>query len=228
MPTCVEISYVGAPTRKGGSKAQLVNEGSNPVNLLDSAASSALMRSAAGKRHAAEETQGASEFQRNAAGKLMFKEEKEGKEEEDDPLNTKWRKRPRPDGAAADSDDSDFEDMRGVAGLPAAMKGTQGARSLKGASKYAHSHASQAATMKSKASRATDPGQHSAAKYKAKKASGDNQGDSNVQPYAYWRFDKNMLNTRTGKNQKAKSQLGSMVKTGVVRGNKAKKARKSA
>lgn len=219
---------VGAPARKAGSTGQLVNEGSNPMDLLNASASTTLMRAAAGKRHTSEEVPGGADFERNAAGKFVFKEEKEGtgKQQEDDPLNTKWRKRRRPDTAAIESDDSDFEDMRGVAGLPAALKGTQGAHSLKGASKFAHSHAS-GLTSRSKASRATDPGQHSAAKYKAKKASGDNQGGNQVEPYAYWRFDKNMLNTRTGKNQRAKSQLGSMVKTGVVRGNKAKKARKS-
>ena len=220
--------YAGASVRKAASPGQLVNEGSNPANLLDASASAALIRSAAGKRHAAEDVPGAAEFEQNAAGKFVFKEEATGgKEPHDDPLNTKWRKRRRPDTGGVDSDDSDFEDMRGVAGLPAALKGTQGAHSLKGASKYAHSHAS-GQSMKSKASRATDPGQHSAAKYKAKKASGDNQGGNKVEPYAYWRFDKNMLNTRAGKNQRAKSQLGGMVKSSVVRGSKAKKARKSA
>lgn len=214
------------PARKAASTGQLANEGSNPMNLLDSSASAALMRSAAGKWHAPEEPQGASEFERNAAGQFVFKEEKENggkKHGDDDPLSTKWRKRRRPDTAAEESDDSEFEDMRGVAGLPAVLKGTQGAQSLKGASKYASG-----ASMKSKASRASDPGQLSGAKYKAKKASGDNQGGNRVEPFAYWRFDKNMLNTRANKNQRAKSQLGSMVKTGVVRGNKAKKSRKSA
>jgi ribosomal RNA-processing protein 12 len=206
-----------------------VNEGSNPMNLLDASASSTLMRSAVGKRQPPEQALGGSDFERNAAGKFVFREEEKdgGKHEGDDPLNSSRRKRRRADASGMDSDDSEFEDMRGVAGLPAALKGTRGAHSLKGASKYANSHAS-GSTAKSKASRATDPGQHSGAKFKAKKASGDKKGNSKVEPYAYVRFDRNLLNPRAGRSQGAKSQLASMVNTGVLRGNKVKRARKSA
>lgn len=215
-----------ARERKVRFQGQLVNEGASPMNLLDASAASQLMRTQAGKGSGATDAQdGAEAFEKNADGKFVFKEQK--KEEEYDPFSTKGRKRRRPDPSGIESDDSDFEDMRDTGGLKAAYKGTQGAHRLKGASKYAHSHAS-GGSMKSKTSRATTSGQHSADKFKAKKASGDEQGGSKVEPYAYWRFDKNMLNTRAGKNQRAKSQLGRVVKGGVVRGQKAKKVHKTA
>lgn len=188
-----------------------------PLDLLEASTARALVRTAA--RGQAEEE--VVEFERNPLGKLLFKEE------DDVMASPKRRKRKHGD---VDSDDSDFEDLRGIAGLGAAIRSTKNAESLKGAAKYAHSHKS-GLSRKSRASVASGAArghQHSGAKYRSKKAAGDSQHGSKVEPYAYWRLDKNLLNTRKAKSRGAKSTLGSVIKTDAPsKGNKAKKRRQS-
>lgn len=164
------------------------------------------------------------EFERNPLGKLVFREE-EGDDVMASPRRPK-RKRGDPD-----SDDSDFEDLKGVAGLSGAIKATRNAKSLQGAAKYAHSHKSgesrrSRATTAAGAPRAERAAQHSGAKFKSKKAAGDSQRGSKVEPYAYWRLDKNLLNTRKAKSRGAKATLGGVIRTDApAKGRKAKKRR---
>eukprot|EP00892_Ulva_mutabilis_P007664 jgi/Ulvmu1/526/UM001_0534.1 len=210
---------------KGGGrgKSRLADGEGNPVDLLDASTARALVRTAA----CGDAEEEAVEFERNPLGKLVFREE-----EDDVMASPKRRKRKHGD---IGSDDSDFEDMRGIAGLGAAIKATKNAESLKGAAKYANSHKSgishkSGLSRKSRGSGAPRGGQqqHSGAKYRSKKAAGDSQHGSKVEPYAYWRLDKNLLNTRKEKSRGAKSNLGSVIKTDAPsKGNKAKKRRQA-
>lgn len=211
----------GAGKDGGKGRSRLADGGGDPSDLLDVSTARALVKSAA--RGEAEEEE-AVEFERNPLGKLVFKEE------EDVMASPRRRKRKHGD---VDSDDSDFEDLRGISGLGDALKATKNADSLKGAAKYAHSHKSgmsrkSRGSVASGVSRASKASQHSGAKYKSNKSAGDSQRGSKVEPYAYWRLDKNLLNTRKAKSRGAKSTLGSVIKTDAPsKGRKAKKRRQS-
>ena len=58
--------------------------------------------------------------------------------------------------------------------------------------------------------------EHSGKRFAASKrgASGDVQGKSKVEPYAYWPLDRKMLNRRTAKKAEAKHGLSEIVSTG--------------
>lgn len=218
----------GTTARGRGAAAQLAEDPDAPVDLLDMATSRALARSAAG---VPDEEPAVDDFARDALGKMVISEEQEpadkgpqrrrGKEEED-VFATPWRKRRRP--AAGDSDDSDGGGEAGVFGMKRALQQTEGAASLKHASKYAHSQQTArtrrtAATSAARGSRAD-----SAAKFKAKSAAGDVKGASKVDPYSYWKLDRNLLNPRSKKKREAASKLGGAVGSGApARGGKARK-----
>jgi hypothetical protein len=62
-------------------------------------------------------------------------------------------------------------------------------------------------------------------KAKAKATGGDVKGRSRVEPYAYWQFDRKMLNRRKAKHEVATKSLGTVVravKIGAAKGGKAK------
>ena len=223
----------GTTARGRRAAAQLAEDPDTPADLLDMATSRALARSAAG---VPEEEPAVDDFARDALGKMVIAEEpsskggerrQRGKGEEEDVFATPWRKRRRP--AAGDSDDSDAEGEAGVFGLKRAMQQTEGAQSLKRASKYAHSQQTArtrrtAATSVVRGSRAD-----SAAKFKARSAAGDVKGGSKVDPYSYWKLDRNLLNPRAKKKREAASKLGSAVVTGApTRGSKARKRARAA
>jgi hypothetical protein len=207
-------------------KAQLLDDPNAPIDLLDMSTARALARSAAGvaRDDSDELVEG---FARDASGKMLISEElstRKGKEKDTDFFAPKQGKRRRP---REGSEDSDLEDMGRVFGLKEAYRKTADADSLKHVSKYAHSQATArsrrtAATAASKASShsKSDP----AAKFKAKKADGDTKGGNKVEPYAYWKLDRNLLNTRSQKRRSAKAKLGGSVSVaGPARGAKARK-----
>jgi hypothetical protein len=141
--------------------------------------------------------------------------------------DTPWKKRPRPNDI--ESDDSDFDDLKSVIGLKGAYRKTDNAASLKQAGSYAHSQRTAqtrrtgASGAASKAGRSSKGGSDTAARFKAKRAGGDTAGDSKVEPFAYWRLDKNLLNPRNQKQRAAKSKLGRVVASDTpARGSKAK------
>lgn len=71
---------------------------------------------------------------------------------------------------------------------------------------------------------------HSGERFKPKKSGtgGDVKGGQKVEPYAYWSFDRKMLNRRAGKKAGASKNLATVVraaKAGAARGAKAKRQR---
>eukprot|EP00879_Flechtneria_rotunda_P006603 GHRR01006938.1.p1 GENE.GHRR01006938.1~~GHRR01006938.1.p1 ORF type:complete len:150 (+),score=50.28 GHRR01006938.1:611-1060(+) len=142
------------------------------------------------------------------------------------------------------SDDSDMEDMQGFAGLKAAVRSVGNAKSVKFAPSIAKSLGNRSDASRKSAgagtvqggkggSNGSRAGHHSGERYKPKVAgtAGDVKGKSGVDPYAYWQFDKKMLNRRRGKQAAASKGLSSVVvgaKTGALKGAKAKRAAQAA
>ena len=215
--------------------AQLVDTEDAPADLLDASTLRSVARSAAGVPAA--EDRKDEEFERNALGKLVINDSVERTQSKskqsqgkDGGVFDERSKRKRKQSDAFDSDDSDMEDLKDIKGLQRAYKQTENAASLKQAGSYAHSQR----TARSARSNATLRGHargkngkssgDAAARFKAKRASGDVKGGSKVEPFAYWQLDKNLLNTRSRKKRDAKSKLGSVVGTEApARGGKAKK-----
>jgi hypothetical protein len=190
---------------------------------------------------AAAAAKAAADFPRGDDGRLVIKQG----ELEDEFGWTKKRKRKSRDddlGFGID-DDSDMDDMRGIAGLKAAVASVANAKSVRFAPSIAFSlgNKSTASTKKSfggSSSRAGSGGggtgagssssRHSGDRFKSKSgASGDVKSKGAVDPYAYWQFDKKMLNRRKGKQAAAAKGLGGIVsgaKSGALKGAKAKRA----
>eukprot|EP00798_Chlamydomonas_sp_ICE-L_P031075 gene31075-6202_t len=141
-------------------------------------------------------------------------------------------KRKRTADQGYDSDDSDFDDLRSIGGLSQAMKSAE--KSVHFAKSVAQGSAiSKALSRKSDGSRASGgtrdgakaTAKHSGDRYKpkSKTAGGDTKGRSKVEPYAYWQFDRKMLNRRKAKHESASKSLGTVVKrTSALKGEKAK------
>jgi ribosomal RNA-processing protein 12 len=160
----------------------------------------------------------------------MIKDDDEGK-------NRKKRKR-RDDLGFGSDDDSDMEDMRGFAGLDAAVRSVANAKSVRFAPSIAASLGNRSLGQRSSGSKQGGrPGsgsqgsgkQHTGDRYKPKAAgaSGDVKGKAAVDPYAYWQFDRKMLNRRRGKQATAAKGLGGIVggaQAGALKGAKAKRA----
>ena len=150
-----------------------------------------------------------------------------------DELGSPKRKRKRVHEMDVDSDDSDFDDLRGIAGLHQAYRRTENAASLRQAGSYAHSQqTSQTRKGRGKATGTPAGGSNAhkaaggAGRFKAKKADGDVKGGSKMEPFAYWSLDKKLLNRRGHKQKAAKSDLSSVVASEApARGKKAKKRR---
>jgi ribosomal RNA-processing protein 12 len=161
----------------------------------------------------------------------MIREEDEGKMK-------KKRKRSRDDMGFGDDDDSDMEDMRGFAGLDAAVRSVANAKSVRFAPSIAASLGNKSLGQRSSGSKHGKPSggassnggkQHTGDRYKPKAAgaSGDVKGKGAVDPYAYWQFDRKMLNRRRGKQAAAAKGLGGIVsgaQAGALKGAKAKRA----
>lgn len=153
----------------------------------------------------------------------------------------KKRKRGRDaDGFGSNEDDSDMEDMRGFAGLDAAVRSVANAKSVRFAPSIAASLGNRSLGQRSSSGSKQQGGgrgpgssssgkQHTGDRYrpKAAGASGDVKGKAAVDPYAYWQFDRKMLNRRRGKQAAAAKGLGGIVggaQAGALKGAKAKRA----
>ncbi|GIL64267.1 hypothetical protein Vafri_18268 [Volvox africanus] len=235
---------LAARTARGrGGDVRLAGGSGDPMDLLDVGASRQLARSAAGVRPSvgAGGSGRGDEFNRDpGTGKLVINDD------EDDGGGRGGKKKRRHTGIGVDgydSDDSDFDDLRGVADLKYALKkagdsrsvrfaeaakSLAGARSSGGRSVGAASAGGRSAGGRSTASgkSAGGKGAHSGDRFKAKKAAGDVKGKAKVEPYAYWTLDRRMLNRRRGKQAEASGKLASIIsgaREGAAKGAKAKR-----
>lgn len=205
------------PSTSKAAELRLQDRGDAPLDLLDVATSRQLVKSAAGRRVGPEKE--TDDFVRDDTGKMLIRDEE---------LEAAQKKRKRR-GADYDSDDSDFDDMRGIADLSLAMKSVArsvrfapssagrrsqggpsssqaGGQSLGGRSAAGHGGRGQGSAAKPAPA-------HSGDRFKAKhRAGGDTKGSSKVEPYAYWSFDRKMLNRRAGKKATASKSLKTIVK----------------
>lgn len=206
----------------GERASRRLPSGGDPLNLLDASASRKIVRAqAGGPKGAKEEYQ--DDFQRGEGGKMVIRDEEAelaGK-----------RKRGRGDTAGFDSDDSDFEDLKGFSGISLALKG---AKSVAQAPSIAASLAGRSIggrSVRSSKSAAPRGAQHTGDRFKSKKkgTGGDVKGNSKVEPYAYWPLDRRLMNRRVQKTRSAKAGLDSVVsaaKEGAAKGRKAKRMRR--
>ncbi|KAF6251701.1 hypothetical protein COO60DRAFT_1298160 [Scenedesmus sp. NREL 46B-D3] len=237
-------SRPGAPGSSSRGGARLAGDGAaaDPQDLLEAATARQLVQSAAGASGGAGGRAGAAgagaDFPRGDDGRMVIKEA--GDEFGHQSANAARRlgKRRRNDedefGGLGDEDDSDMEDMRGFAGLKAAVKSVANAKSVKFAPSIAASLGNRSTASKRSAGGRSEgrPGsgkgsQHSGERFRAKEAAGDVKGKGGVDPYAYWQFDRKMLNRRRGKQAEASKGLGGVVagaKAGALKGAKAKRA----
>ncbi|GFR52360.1 hypothetical protein Agub_g14918 [Astrephomene gubernaculifera] len=234
----------GGRNASGGVRLAAGGSGGDPMDLLDAATSRQLVRSAAGvvRQPAAGREEA---FKRDpSSGKMVIAEE-----EDDDPLGLGKRggnkKRRRGDDDGYNSDDSDYDDLKGVADLrhalrkagesksvrfaEAAAAKSEGGRSMGGRSAGGRSAGGASSVGgRSAGGRSSGGGKgaHSGERFKAKGAAGDVKGKSKIEPYAYWSLDRRMLNRRRGKQAAATSKLESIVsgaKAGALKGAKAKR-----
>ncbi|WIA32410.1 hypothetical protein OEZ86_003236 [Tetradesmus obliquus] len=232
--------------RRGGSGVRLAGDGAadDPLDLLEAATARQLVRSAAGNAAGGRGAGGAAaaaaaEFPRGDDGRMLIKEEKD----EFGHISARRagkRKRGNAEeqfGGFGDEDDSDMEDMKGFAGLAAAVKSVANAKSVKFAPSIAASLGNRSTASKKSAGGRSEGGrssggkgsQHSGERFRAKgSASGDVKGKGGgIDPYAYWQFDRKMLNRRRGKQAEASKGLGGVVagaQAGALKGAKAKRA----
>ena len=224
----------------GGNKTGALLQSAEPVDLLNSKTSRQLVRAAAGIS-----TVNTSAANGKGKAGITFDHDERGrmivKDDDDDDDGKKKKRKRRTDGF--DSEDSDFEDLKGFSGIDLALKGAKSvamapsiATSLGGKSMGAESMGGRSMGVRS--TKSTPPfgrgnNRHSGDRYKANKANkasgGDAKGSSKVEPYAYWPLDRNMLNRRAQKTRVAKKGLDKVVKAakeGAARGLKAKRQRR--
>lgn len=177
------------------------------------------------------------DYQRDAGGRMVINDEDRMERE-------RALKRKRRGDDDFDSDDSDFEDLRDVAGLDRAVRDANksaavqramsvksgGAKSVGGKSVGGKSVGGKSDGGKSLGGKSTvvkkGPSLHSGDRFKAKNnTGGDVKGRANVEPYAYWQFDRKMLNRRAAKQRQASKSLGGILggaQQGALKGAKAK------
>jgi ribosomal RNA-processing protein 12 len=212
--------------QSGSAVGRLVDMRDEPMDLLDGAASRQLSRSAAGTAPTRSvDMRGEDGFERDpASGRLVINDEEAAAEAKAE------RKRKRA-GDDYDSDDSDFDDLRGhVRDLDAAMRSA--ARSVRVAGIAPSTLGAQGAIPPGSGVSRLPPRQresiaHSGERYKPKSsaAGGDMRGKSSIEPYAYWALDRRMLNRRQTKRSSASKGLANVVagaRTGAVKGAKAR------
>lgn len=215
-----------------GSRVQLAGDSADPQDLLEPSTARQMVKLAAGAAGAAARGQRDAdpEFPRGDDGRFVIKDDDDGK-------SKKKRKRRGDDDGFGSDNDSDMEDMRGFAGLDAAVRSVANAKSVRFAPSIAASLGNRSLGQRSTGSKhGGKPGsssgsgkQHSGDRYKPKAAgaTGDVKGKASVDPYAYWQFDRKMLNRRRGKQAAAAKGLGGVVagaQAGALKGAKAKRA----
>lgn len=244
----------GATAARGaGGRLRDGGGGGEPMDLLDAGASRQLVRAAAGggprgavgasgrsARGGGAGADGAADagFGVGDDGRLVIDDPEEAAREAEAKRRAKAKRKRAGEGFLIDSDDSDFDDLRGYApGVERALRGAKSvhfAPSVGGASarsgRTLGGRSAGGASAKSGASSGGGRGQqHSGERFKPKKggAGGDAKGGAAVEPYAYWSFDRKMLNRRRGKQAGASRKLGTLVKAaqaGALKGAKAKRA----
>ncbi|KAK9864417.1 hypothetical protein WJX84_009705 [Apatococcus fuscideae] len=221
-------SILDGKSRRGGSQGagRVMQEGEEPMDLLDSGLARKMARTGQAG-HAAEPD----DFERDAGNRMIIKE---------DVRPVLKPKRKRGGGLdAADSEDSDFDDLRGIHGATAAArdaaKSVRFAASGPASNRGGTAASSRAGTMVSRRSKARSQmsvgsagnKSHSGSRFKAKKgAGGDTKGSSKVEPYAYWPMDRRMLNRRPDKKREARAGLAGVVKGSTKAANKASRAKR--
>eukprot|EP01025_Chloroclados_australasicus_P000483 TRINITY_DN10247_c1_g1_i1.p1 TRINITY_DN10247_c1_g1~~TRINITY_DN10247_c1_g1_i1.p1 ORF type:complete len:1294 (-),score=185.64 TRINITY_DN10247_c1_g1_i1:300-4106(-) len=143
-------------------------------------------------------------FDTDSGGKILIQE---------DDLSGKKRKKREIDDMDVDGEDSDEDELRNVAGIKSSKSETS--RSTKMTS----------FSSKSNKSKVSNKSIHSGDRYKAKKggAGGDAKGKAKLEPYAYWKLDRRMLNKRKYKRKNAKYDLDKVVNAVKVGAGKAKR-----
>ncbi|KAK9863569.1 hypothetical protein WJX84_009478 [Apatococcus fuscideae] len=223
----------GAKSQRGARQhaGRAMQEGDEPMDLLDSGLARRMARSGSQPGQAVDPD----DFERDNGNRIIIK---------DDDQPTIKPKRKRGGGLdAADSEDSDFDDLRGIHGATAAAR--DAAKSVRFATSGPASHrggtaaSSRGGTMISRRSKARSQmsvgsagnKSHSGSRFKAKKgAGGDTKGNSKVEPYAYWPMDRRMLNRRPDKKREARTGLDGVVraaKKGSSQGSRAKRKKTS-
>eukprot|EP00878_Enallax_costatus_P038953 GHUV01044457.1.p1 GENE.GHUV01044457.1~~GHUV01044457.1.p1 ORF type:complete len:407 (+),score=82.08 GHUV01044457.1:595-1815(+) len=227
-------------SRVGGPRAvRLAGDAAaaDPQDLLEASTARQLVRSAAGAggRTAAGGV-AAPDFPRGDDGRMLIEEEKD--EFAWNAGKGRQGKRKRGDDLGFGSeDDSDMEDMKGFAGLKAAVASVANAKSVRFAPTIAASLGNRSTASKksgyggakSESGRSTGgkATQHSGERFKSKSGAAGDVKRTGVDPYAYWQFDRKMLNRRRGKQAAASKGLGGVVvgaKSGALKGAKAKRA----
>ncbi|KAF8071289.1 uhpC [Scenedesmus sp. PABB004] len=244
---------------RGGPRLADGGEAGDPQDLLEAGTARQLVRSAAAPRPGPRAGAGAAPFPRGEDGRLVIAEPRDdeaAKREEAELFG--WSKRPK--GLAAkrrrgefgeDDGDSDLDDMRGFAGLAAAVRGVEGAKSVRFAPSIAASLGNRslgAKTARSGGGRSAGAGarsvggasarsgasarggrgaQHSGERYASKSGAAGDVKKGAVEPYAYWAMDRKLLNRRRGKQAAASKGIAGVVAgaaAGAAKGAKAKRA----
>jgi ribosomal RNA-processing protein 12 len=218
-------SVRSAPQGPGGARGLPSSE--DPLDLLDVGTARKMVRgggSGGGRGGGAKAADDDINFDTGKDGRMVILEER--------PVIGK-RKRGEAEDAGFDSDDSDFEDLKGFTGLKLALKGS---KSVAAAPTIAASIGAKSMGARTAGGRSTKSGtggrgsHHSGDRFKSKKAAGgDVKGSSKVEPYAYWPLDRKLMNRRASKTRTAKAGLDKVVaanKAGAAKGLKAKRARR--
>mmetsp|Transcript_19672 Transcript_19672/g.54892 ORF Transcript_19672/g.54892 Transcript_19672/m.54892 type:complete len:1497 (+) Transcript_19672:183-4673(+) len=235
-----EAGSRGKGKQRASGGARLVEGGDDPMDLMDAAASRQLTKSAAGVR-VASHTKETDDFQRAGDGRMVI----DDLDAEDRAKRDRKRRR---GGDDYDSDDSDMEDLKGYAGLDAAVRTANksasvqkaaaaasvkslggkslGAKSVGGKSVGGKSMGGKSVGGRTVASSKKGPSVHSGERYKSKAGAGDaKKSGTKKEPYAYWQFDRKMLNRRGGKAKEASKGFTNMLsaaQSGAAKGAKAK------
>ena len=183
MTTTTRVKRARTERGMGSLNDLSMNE---PTNLLDSKHMVNMnARSMPGRRDSDDEM----EFKTSKDGKMIIK-------------NDRYEKRDH------DSEDEDMDDRATVK-----SKSTMRSRAKSKASTHmtGHTAKSRASQRSSKSSKSKIIGGE---KFKSKKgAGGDVKGTSKLEPFAYWPFDRKMLNRRAAKRKAAKKELLHVVKS---------------
>lgn len=221
-------SVKSAPTRIHGAHGRRLPSSDDPLDLLDGRTTRKIVQGVGVRKASTHEEEKDDDFEHGKDGRMVIREEttlaQDGK-----------RKRGEAEAAGFDSDDSDFEDLKGLSGLSLALRGTKSvgqaksiAMSLGGKTLSKRSvpgdHHSEKGQPRGRG------GQHTGDRFKSQKGGGDvKKGSASVEPYAYWPLDRKLLNRRASKARGAKAGLDRIVtaaKEGAAKGRKAKRLKR--
>ncbi|KIZ06209.1 Ribosomal RNA-processing protein 12 [Monoraphidium neglectum] len=240
-------SRATAPGGRGGGRLLDGGAGGEPVDLLDATTARQLSRAAAGGGAAAARPRaagGAAAFETGSDGRMVIDDPEEEERRRAKKAALRAKRKRGGEEFFIDSDDSDYDDLRGYG--PGIERALAGAKSVRFAPSAAggQSAGGRSAGGRSRGGASSAGGrgrgsvrggsvaggrgqQHSGDRFKPKTGGtgGDTKGGG-VEPYAYWSFDRKMLNRRKGKQAGATKKLGTLVKAaqaGAAKGAKAKR-----